>query len=97
MASSSSVVPTSGQVFLYSAIVLRLLVSISLRLRSHWAPARNPKKELFTTYSPKGNIAVQIEKICLDTKGQIWLATAGKGLMSFNPKTLAFQTYQQPI
>ena len=49
------------------------------------------KTERFNHYTLPGNIALQIEGICRDQEGLLWLATAGKGLISFNPQTKKFK------
>jgi ligand-binding sensor domain-containing protein/class 3 adenylate cyclase/predicted metal-dependent HD superfamily phosphohydrolase len=57
----------------------------------------NPKTEQFRTFSPSGKIALQIESITLDEEGMIWMATSGRGLMSFDPVSSKFTSYQQLI
>ncbi len=50
----------------------------------------NPKNERFQHYTIPGKIALQIEGICKDQKGILWLATSGKGVVSFDPRTSQF-------
>ena len=52
--------------------------------------AFNPKTERFTHYTIPGKIALQIEGVCLDQQGVLWMATAAKGVVSFSPKTTKF-------
>lgn len=57
----------------------------------------DPRKEQFKTYSPSGKIALQIESISLDQEGLIWLATTGRGILSFDPETKKFTSYYSLI
>jgi ligand-binding sensor domain-containing protein/class 3 adenylate cyclase/predicted metal-dependent HD superfamily phosphohydrolase len=57
----------------------------------------DPKTEKFRTFSPNGKIALQIESITLDENGLIWMATTGRGVMTFDPEKYKFTGYQQLI
>ena len=57
----------------------------------------DPRNERFKTYSPSDKIALQIEKITLDSEGLIWLATTGRGVLCFNPVTTKFTSYHSLI
>jgi ligand-binding sensor domain-containing protein/class 3 adenylate cyclase/predicted metal-dependent HD superfamily phosphohydrolase len=50
----------------------------------------DPRTEHFKHYTLPGKIALQIEGVCKDQKGILWLATSGKGIISFNPRTSKF-------
>lgn len=50
----------------------------------------DPKTEHFKHYTLSGTIALQIEGICKDEKGVLWLATSGKGVVSFDPRSGKF-------
>jgi ligand-binding sensor domain-containing protein/class 3 adenylate cyclase/predicted metal-dependent HD superfamily phosphohydrolase len=50
----------------------------------------DPKTERFTYHSIPGKIALQIEGVCLDQNGVLWMATTGKGVVSFNTRTTKF-------
>ena len=51
----------------------------------------DPKTEHFKHFTLPGKIALQIEGICKDQKGILWLATSGKGVVSFDPRTGKFK------
>ncbi len=51
----------------------------------------DPTTERFTHHTVPGKIALQIEGICIDQQGVFWLATSGKGVVSFDPQTKKFK------
>ena len=53
----------------------------------------DPNTEKFSTYSLSNNKALQIESICLDGAGAIWIGTTGHGLLSFDRNTKKFKEY----
>lgn len=53
----------------------------------------DPNTEKFSTYSLSNNKALQIESICLDGSGLIWIGTTGHGLLSFERSTKKFNEY----
>jgi ligand-binding sensor domain-containing protein/class 3 adenylate cyclase/predicted metal-dependent HD superfamily phosphohydrolase len=57
----------------------------------------NPINEQFKTFSLGAKTALQIESISQDENGLIWLGTMGRGLFSFDPKTLKFKSFQKLI
>lgn len=57
----------------------------------------DPKTETFKTFSLQDKTALQIENICLDRDENIWLATTGNGLLSFDRKSQKFTEYPQLI
>jgi ligand-binding sensor domain-containing protein/class 3 adenylate cyclase/predicted metal-dependent HD superfamily phosphohydrolase len=57
----------------------------------------DPKTERFKTFSLNGKVALQIESITQDEQGLIWIATAGRGVITFNPTTSKFITRQKLI
>lgn len=53
----------------------------------------DPSTETFFTFTLDENTALQIESICLDPSGILWLGTAGKGVLSFDRKTKSFTNH----
>ena len=50
----------------------------------------NPDTERFQTFNISGHILLQIESICDDNEGNLWLATVGFGVVKFDTKRMKF-------
>ncbi|MEY3236086.1 MAG: hypothetical protein RI883_187 [Bacteroidota bacterium] len=57
----------------------------------------NPDTEVFATFSLEEKTALQIESLCIDPSGIIWVGTIGRGVLSFNPETKKFKQYSNLI
>lgn len=57
----------------------------------------NPNTEVFETFSLEQKTALQIESLCVDPSGIIWVGTNGRGVLSFNPETQQFKHYPNLI
>ena len=57
----------------------------------------DPIKEVFRTFVTGGTAALQVESLCVDNKGILWLGTVGYGVLSFDPSTEKFAFYTSLI
>jgi len=53
----------------------------------------DPTLEVFTTFTTDQKTALQIESICLDPTGNLWIGTSGKGILKFDKRSKKFTEY----